>query len=156
MRITTRKATSDDLADLLQLVCELAHYEKAPDEVWATLEDYEAGFTNNDFESIVATDENGTIQGAVIYYLTWSTWKGRMLYLEDFIVKQSARQQGIGAILFEDFLKRAKELGCRLVKWQVLDWNEPAIKFYEKAGATIEKEWWNGKIIFERKSNQEL
>lgn len=152
MQITTRNATSEDLGDLLQLVCELAQYEKAPDEVWATLEDYERGFTNSDFESIVATDADGTILGAVIFYLTWSTWKGRMLYLEDFIVKKAARKQGIGAILFRAFLQRAKELDCRLVKWQVLDWNEPAIKFYKKMGATIEKEWWNGKIIFERGS----
>lgn len=152
MQITIRKATSKDLDDLLQLVRELAHFEKAPDEVWATLEDYERGFTNNDFESIVATDTDGTVLGTVIFYLTWSTWKGRMLYLEDFIVKREARHQGIGAILFDAFLKRAKELECRLVKWQVLDWNEPAIRFYEKMGATIEKEWWNGKIIFERKS----
>ncbi len=152
MQINTRKATLSDLPDLIQLVRELAHYEKAPDEVWATLEDYERGFANKDFESIVATNDEGAIMGAAIFYLTWSTWKGRMLYLEDFIVKQEVRQGGIGSLLFQAFLRRAEELECRLVKWQVLDWNEPAIKFYEKVGATIEKEWWNGKIIFERET----
>ena len=71
-----------------------------------------------------------------------------MLYLEDFIVDESQRNLGIGKSLFDAYISRARELGCALAKWQVLDWNEGAIRFYQRNGATIEKEWWNGKIIF--------
>ncbi len=80
--------------------------------------------------------------------MTFSTWKGKMLYLEDFVVKEAFRKKGVGQVLWNKYIDIAKEKDCALVKWQVLDWNEPAVKFYEKNGATIEKEWWNGKIIF--------
>jgi len=83
-----------------------------------------------------------------LYYMTYSTWKGRMLYLEDFVVQEAFRKAGIGQQLFDGFLQEANNKGCKLVKWQVLDWNVPAIKFYEKNKAIIEKEWWNGKILF--------
>ncbi|MEL6275632.1 MAG: GNAT family N-acetyltransferase, partial [Bacteroidota bacterium] len=82
------------------------------------------------------------------YYMTYSTRKGRMLYLEDFVVRHSERGKGIGQQLFQVFLDEAHRRECRMVKWQVLDWNTPAIKFYELQGATIESNWYNGKIIF--------
>jgi len=84
-----------------------------------------------------------------LYYMTFSTWKGKMLYLEDFVIKKGFRRLGIGQLLFDAFLETAREKGCKLTKWQVLDWNETALKFYEKNNAIIEKDWWNGKIIFQ-------
>jgi GNAT superfamily N-acetyltransferase len=129
------------------LVRELAVYEKAEHEFIATLEDYQNDFKEGIFEVLLAEIE-GEVVGMCLYYMTYSTWKGKMLYLEDFVVKQTYRQAGVGQQLFDAFIQEARAKGCRLTKWQVLDWNEPAIKFYEKNNAVIEKEWWNGKIIF--------
>ncbi len=147
MNITIRPATPDDISGIYALVKELAEYEHAAHEVTATEELYHQCLEDGTFMCIVA-DIDGQIVGICIYYMTFSTWKGKMLYLEDFVVRQSHRQHGIGQLLFDSYLATAKSQGCALAKWQVLDWNEPAIKFYEKNGAIIEKEWWNGKIIF--------
>jgi GNAT superfamily N-acetyltransferase len=146
MKITLRKATKQDLNAVLDLVNELAIYEKAPQEVTVTLADYEADFDNKVFDIILAEQES-QIVGIAFYYMAYSTWKGKMLFLEDFVVKEKLRGQGIGKLLFKAFLEEAKNLGTSLVKWQVLDWNEPAINFYEKYNSTIEKEWYNGKIL---------
>ena len=146
MKTTLRKATKQDLQATLNLVKELALYEKAPQEVTVTLADYETDFENNTFDIILAEQEN-EIVGIAFYYMAYSTWKGKMLYLEDFVVKEELRGQGIGKLLFKAFLEEAKNLGASLAKWQVLDWNEPAINFYEKYNSTIEKEWYNGKIL---------
>ncbi len=147
MSVIIRKAQKKDLPFIHELVRELAIYEKAEEEFIASLEEYEKDFEEGVFESIVAEAE-GQIAGMVLYYMTYSTWKGRMLYLEDFVVGEKFRRRGIGQQLFDAFLEAAKTEGCRLVKWQVLDWNQPAIDFYEKNNATIEKEWWNGKLFF--------
>ena len=93
--------------------------------------------------------QRGQVAGMALYYLTFSTWKGRMLYLEDFVVRQQWRGNGLGQALFDAFLARARELDCRLVKWQVLDWNVDAIRFYERQQALIEREWYNGKLFLE-------
>ncbi len=146
MKTIIRKATKTDLKQVLDLVKELALYEKAPQEVTVTIEDYEIDFNNNVFDVIVA-EQDKHIVGIAFYHMTYSTWKGKMLYLEDFVVKEELRGQGIGKLLFEAFLKEAHNLNVNLTKWQVLDWNEPAINFYKKYNATIEKEWFNGKII---------
>jgi len=146
MKTTLRKAKKQDLQATLDLVKELALYEKAPQEVTVTLADYEADFENNTFDVILAEQEN-EIAGIAFYYMAYSTWKGKMLYLEDFVVKEELRGQGIGKLLFKAFLEEAQNLGASLAKWQVLDWNEPAINFYEKYNSTIEKEWYNGKIL---------
>ena len=147
MNITIRKATEADLSDIYQLVVSLAIYEKAAHEVTATIEDYQTDFKAGIFQSIVA-ELDGKIVGMVLFYMNYSTWKGRMLYLEDFVVYEAYRQHGIGQLLWDALKEEAKNQGSRLLKWQVLDWNEPAIKFYEKNKATIEKEWRNGKIFF--------
>lgn len=144
--ITIRQAKESDLGAILELVKELALYENAPEEVTATLEDYRKNFRKGVFEALVA-ERNGTVAGMALYFLTWSTWRGRMLYLDDFVVKDTERQQGIGQLLFDALVQKGKDLDCFLLKWQVLDWNEPALKFYEKNDAIIEKEWWNGKIF---------
>ncbi len=141
-----RKATLEDLPAIHGLVRELAIYEKAEEEFTATLSDYESDFKENIFEALVAEKED-RIVGMALYYMTYSTWKGKMLYLEDFVVNEALRRIGIGQQLFDAVLNEAKTKGCRLLKWQVLDWNEPAIGFYEKNKATIEKGWYNGKIF---------
>lgn len=80
--------------------------------------------------------------------MAWSTWKGKMLYLEDFVVKENVRGHGVGKLLFDALIAEAKRLDCVMMKWQVLDWNIPAIRFYEKYDTVFDKEWWNGKIYF--------
>lgn len=147
MKINIRPATVLDIPAIHDLVRDLAIYEHAEKELTATVEDYLKDFEAKYFEVLVA-EMNTEIVGMTLYYKTYSTWKGRMLYLEDFVVKESHRKMGIGQMLFDGFLNEAKSLDCRLVKWQVLDWNQPAISFYEKNKATIEKGWWNGKIFF--------
>ncbi len=144
---TIRTATASDLPAIYDLVTELAIYEKEPDAVTATLEDYQRDFAEGVFESQVA-ELDGVVIGMTLYYLTYSTWRGKMLYLEDFVVSQTHRRTGAGELLFNRVLEVAKEKNCRLLKWQVLDWNKPALDFYAKHNATIEKDWWNGKIIF--------
>ncbi|MCB9301482.1 MAG: GNAT family N-acetyltransferase [Lewinellaceae bacterium] len=146
--ILIRLGTKEDLPDVHKLVYELAVYEKAPEELVATVEDYHRDFEAGIFETLVA-EAGGDIIGMALYYMTYSTWKGRMLYLEDFVVQEPHRRRGIGRQLFEAFLNRAREKECRLAKWQVLDWNEPALDFYRKFDAAIETNWWNGKIFFE-------
>jgi GNAT superfamily N-acetyltransferase len=146
MKTILRKATKQDLQGTLDLVNELALYEKAPQEVTVTLADYETDFDNNVFDILIAEQEN-QIVGIAFYYMAYSTWKGKMLYLEDFVVKEELRGHGIGKLLFKAYIEEAKKLNVSLAKWQVLDWNEPAINFYEKYNSTIEKEWFNGKIL---------
>ncbi len=142
-----RKATRSDLEGIYQLVIELAIYEEEPDAVKSTIEDYIKAFDENLISAHVAED-NGNIVGMALYYMTFSTWRGHMLYLEDFYVSQKYRSSGIGQQLFDAYINEAKSRGCKMVKWEVLDWNTKAIKFYERNGATIEKQWWDGKIIF--------
>lgn len=144
--ITIREAQTADLEAIHSLVRELAVYEKAEHEFVATLEDYENDFAAGVFSCHVATVDD-KVAGMALYYMSYSTWKGKMLYLEDFVVSEPYRRLGLGQRLFDAFLEEAKKRECRLVKWQVLDWNEPALRFYRRNNAVIEKEWWNGKIF---------
>ncbi len=146
--MTIRLAEKADLPAIYALVKELALYEKAPESVTATLIDYEKDFDDKIFESIVA-EINGEIVGMALYYMAYSTWRGRMLYLEDFVVKESVRKAGIGKLLFDRVLEIAREKKAILLKWQVLDWNEPALNFYKKYDAIIEDEWLNGKLFLD-------
>lgn len=147
MEIKIRMATIADMEAVHQLVNELAIYEKEPEAFVAPLSAYQEDFINGIFEVQVA-ETAGKIIGMVFYYMAYSTWKGRMLYLEDFVVAQEWRGKGVGQLLFDRFLQTAREKKCAMVKWQVLDWNIKAINFYEKNGATIEDGWYNVKIIF--------
>ncbi|MDF1694738.1 MAG: GNAT family N-acetyltransferase [Saprospiraceae bacterium] len=142
-----RKATKNDLQGIYQLVKELAIFEEEADAVKSTISDYEKAFDEKLISAHVA-DLDGVIVGMALYYMTFSTWKGHMLYLEDFYVSTRHRSKGLGQQLFDAFVNEAKERGCKMVKWEVLDWNKEAIKFYERNGAIIEKQWWDGKIIF--------
>lgn len=145
--IKIRTASIDDIPSIFSLVKELAVYEKAEHEVYVDEDYYRQAFNDGIFDALVATDKDDVL-GICIYYTTFSTWKGKMLYLEDFVVREAYRKKGIGQLLYDKLVAFAKTDGFRLMKWQVLDWNEPAIKFYEKNEATIEKEWWNCKVIF--------
>ena len=147
-KVSLRKAIINDMPAIRELVYELAVYEKAASEFVASLEDYNKNFEEGIFQAILAEVE-GKIVGMVLYYPAYSTWKGKMMYLEDFVVLEEYRRYGVGSQLFDAFIEDAKIQGCKMVKWQVLDWNEPALAFYRKKHATIEKEWWNGKLIFD-------
>ena len=128
------------------LMYELAVYEKAPEAVATTVAEYRADFKAGLFESHVA-ELDGQVMGMSLFYMTYSSWKGKMLYLDDFVVTELHRRSGAGQLLFDAFLEEGRRRGCRLVKWQVLDWNEPALRFYAKNEAIIETEWWNGKMF---------
>jgi GNAT superfamily N-acetyltransferase len=149
MNISIRPAVAADLPSIHHLVRELAIYEHAEEQFIATIKEYERDFADGIFKALVA-DVDGRVAGMALYYMAYSTWKGRMLFLEDFVVEPDSRRYGLGQLLFDAFLDEGRKAGCRLVKWQVLDWNEPALRFYEKNSATIEKEWWNGKIFLEK------
>ncbi len=143
--ITIRRGDINDLDAIYDLVVDLAIYEREPSAVTATREDYRRDFEAGIFHTLIIQLDDDII-GMALYYHTYSTWKGRMLFLEDFIIKEAYRRKGLGGQLFTAFLEEAKRLDCVLTKWQVLDWNKPAIQFYEKVGAELEKNWWNGKI----------
>jgi len=147
MLVNIRTAQRKDMPAVFGLVRDLAIYEKALHELKMTIEDYYKHFDEKVFQCMVAEHE-GQVIGTCIYYMTFSTWKGRMMYLEDFVVHPEHRGQGAGQQLWDAYIAEAKEQDCNLVKWQVLDWNTPAVRFYERNKAIIEKEWWNGKIIF--------
>ena len=147
MDLAIRKARAEDLAAIHTLVCELAAYERGLEHVSTTPETYLRDYRDRAFDAFVA-EKNGEIIGMALYYLAFSTWRGRMLYLEDFIVKESERGSGIGAKLFDAFIDEAKKQKVALVKWQVLKWNEPGLNFYRKYDCVFDDEWVDGKIYF--------
>lgn len=142
-----KKIEKTDIPQLLQLIKELADYEKAPNEVTNTEDKILLdGFGENPiFGGYIATVENKAV-GMAIYYYRYSTWKGRVLYLEDLYIQPQYRRLGIGEAFFDELIQHAKNTKCQRITWQVLDWNTPAIQFYEKLGAKIDKGWWNGYI----------
>ena len=152
MNITLRPAQKKDCPRLLELIRELAIYEKAPQEVTVTIEHFEeSGFGSNPvWWGTVAVGENEgieTILGFTIYYIRYSTWKGQRMYLEDFIVTEQARGKGIGKLLFDALIEEAKEKKFCGIVWQVLEWNEPAIKFYNKYNPVFDAEWVNCSVV---------
>jgi GNAT superfamily N-acetyltransferase len=148
MSIHIRKATAKDCPRMLELIRELAVFEKAPDAVTVTLEHFvDNGFGKNPvWKALVAVEgdmDEEKILGISLYYMRYSTWKGLMLYLEDLIVTAEYRGKGIGKLLFDQTVQEARDLNVCGVMWQVLDWNEPAISFYKKYGSDISSEWLN-------------
>jgi GNAT superfamily N-acetyltransferase len=147
MSIIIRRAVKEDCSRLLELVKELAVYEKAPDEVTVTPEHFtESGFGDKPVWWAFAAEENGFILGFALYYIRYSTWKGQAMYLEDIIVTESSRGKGIGKLLMDQLVIEAKEKGFKRIVWQVLEWNEPAINFYKKYNAEFDAEWVNCSI----------
>ncbi|TPG65505.1 GNAT family N-acetyltransferase [Hymenobacter nivis] len=143
-----RRGTAADLPQVLALIQELAVYEKAPDAVTNTLAAMQRdGFGPQPiFGFFVLENIEQQLIGLALYYTAYSTWKGRMLYLEDLVVTEAARRGGLGRLLFDAVVAEARATGAHRMKWQVLDWNEPAIGFYRKLGAQIETEWLNGNL----------
>jgi GNAT superfamily N-acetyltransferase len=154
MDVNIRFAVKEDCVRLLELIHELAVYEKAPEEVTVTLQEFEqAGFGQSPVWKAFVAENNGTIVGFALYYTRYSTWKGCRLYLEDFIVTENQRGNGIGKRLFDSVVNEAKEKGYNGMVWQVLDWNEPAINFYNKYNATLESGWLNASFSKEQINN---
>ncbi|MBN8859395.1 MAG: GNAT family N-acetyltransferase [Sphingobacteriales bacterium] len=144
MTIQIRKAVKEDCERLMELVNELALYEKAPQEVTVTLEHFiESGFSEKPVWWALVAEAGGIIAGFALYYIRYSTWKGQTMYLEDILVTKAMRGKGIGGLLLEKLFEEARERGFRRVCWQVLDWNEPAISFYKKYNAAFDGEWIN-------------
>lgn len=149
--IHLRVAVKEDCVRLLELVNELAIYEKAPQEVTVTVEEFkEAGFGKRPVWKAYVAEADGLIVGFALYYIRFSTWKGCRMYLEDFIVTEPMRGRGIGKLLFDQLIIEAKEMGFAGMVWQVLDWNEPALNFYAKYNAAIEAGWLNASLSKEQ------
>ena len=133
-----------DLPQVLELIKELATYEKAPHEVINTVALMEQdGFGATPIYGLFVAENEKGIVGISLYYWRYSTWKGKRLYLEDIIVTEKERGSGIGKLLFDRTMQKAVEENCSGMMWQVLEWNEPAINFYKKYGAKLDNEWTN-------------
>lgn len=147
MDFNIRFATAEDCPRLLELINELAIYERAPEEVTVNLDHFvDAGFSKNPVWKAYVAEVNSTIVGFALYYTRYSTWKGCRLYLEDFIVTEEFRGKGLGKVLFEKVIEEAKNGNYTGMVWQVLDWNEPAINFYNKYKAHLESGWLNAAL----------
>jgi GNAT superfamily N-acetyltransferase len=147
---TIRPAFAEDAAAIMQLVRDLAEYEKAPHEVLVNENDLlREGFGTDPVFTVHVAEVANEVVGMALFYTGYSTWKGRMVYLEDLVVKQEHRNNGIGKLLLESVFEYAKYTGAALVKWQVLDWNEPAIKFYKQYPVSFDGGWLNCRIMTE-------
>jgi GNAT superfamily N-acetyltransferase len=152
--INIREAKKDDCVRLLELVNELALFERAPQEVTVTLEEFEdAGFGKRPVWKAFVAEADGLIIGFGLYYVRYSTWKGCRMYLEDLIITEPMRGRGFGKLLFDRLVREAQEMNYNGMTWQVLDWNEPAINFYGKYGANIEAGWLNASLSREQIHN---
>lgn len=144
-----REAEAKDCPRLLELIQELAEYEREPDAVTVTLEHFiDSGFGAKPVWWAIVAEIDGIVVGFALYYIRYSTWKGQRMYLEDLLVTEEWRGKGIGKALLDRLIEIAKEKGFNGILWQVLDWNEPAIKFYERYNASFDGEWINVSIDF--------
>lgn len=142
-----RKGTITDVNEMLRLITELAIFEREPSAVVISTDDLKRdGFGENPlFYTFIAEIDN-QIVGMALYYNRYSTWKGKTIHLEDLIVSESARGKGVGMALYKEIIKEGKAQNVRRIEWNVLDWNKPAIDFYEKTGAIVLKDWCNVQI----------
>ncbi|HEY5371216.1 MAG TPA: GNAT family N-acetyltransferase [Hanamia sp.] len=155
MEIKIRKAVKEDCQSMMQLIHELAVYEKAPGEVTVKFDHFvESGFGENPvWWAFVAETEHKVI-GFALYYIRYSTWKGQRMYLEDILVNEPWRGKGIGKLLFDELINEAKEKNLCGMVWQVLEWNDPAINFYKKyEGVSFDNEWVNCSLEIKNKKN---
>ena len=137
-----RKATKNDMPSVLELIQELATFEKEPDAVVVTVDDLvRDGFSENPLFQCFVAEVDGEIIGMALYYYRYSTWKGKTIHLEDLIVKENKRGTGAGFSLYKEIIKQGKAENVRRIEWNVLDWNTPAIDFYEKSGAKVLDDW---------------
>ena len=149
--IQIRRATADDMPAVHSLIRELAVYEKAEDSVFTNPQMLAEDAFQSDrewFFCYVAVHKQEGVVGIALSYYAYSTWRGKMVYLDDLVIRENWRRQGIGKLLVERTIAHAKEAGANMIKWQVLDWNEPAIRMYEKMGVTFDGEWIDCKVYF--------
>lgn len=144
---TIRRGLREDLPAVLGLIRELALFEKAPEQVTNNLADMEKdGFGPEAVFGFHVAELEGTIVGVALYFFKYSTWKGKGLYLDDLVVTEKHRGKGIGTALFDAYMRVAVDAGVKQAHWQVLDWNEPAIRMYRKLHASIDGSWLNCKL----------
>jgi len=137
-----RKGAIEDMSAVLELIKELATFEKEPNAVVVNVTDLERdGFGESPLFYTFIAEQNNEIVGMALYYYRYSTWKGRTIHLEDLIVKEKMRGSGLGFELYSAVIAQGKSDGVRRIEWNVLDWNTPAIEFYEKSGAKVLKDW---------------
>lgn len=149
--INIRKGTEADLEQVLNLVKELAIYEKAPDEVEVTVaEMHNWGFGKDKLFEFFVAEHQHKIVGIALYYYKYSTWKGKCLFLEDIIITENYRRFGLGSKLFNEVTLVAKQQQVRRMEWQVLEWNRSALDFYKKYNAHLDAEWINGKLTYKQ------
>lgn len=147
--VQIRKGKIEDVPQVFDLILELAEYENGSDQVINSVEQMKKdGFGDNPIYGLLVAEEDDAILGSAIYYYRYSTWKGKRMYLEDLIVTESQRGQGIGQLLFDEVLEIGRKTECSGMMWQVLDWNEPAINFYKKYETHFDGEWINCNIDF--------
>ncbi len=143
--ITIRRAQAADCPRMMELIHELAVYERAPEQVIVSHEHFvESGFGTNPVWWAFVAEEEGVVLGFALYYIRYSTWKGQRMYLEDILVTEAARGRGLGSLLMNALIAEAKERKFTGITWQVLDWNEPAMNFYRKFDTKFDPEWVNG------------
>ena len=145
----------EDCPRLMELVYELAEFEKAPQEVTVDPAHFaESGFGNNPvwwaLVAEVPSGNNGAkeVVAFALYYIRYSTWKGQRMYLEDIIVTRAWRGRGIGSLLLDRLVEEARAKKFTGMMWQVLDWNEPAIQFYKKYNVQFDAGWVNCNVDF--------
>lgn len=147
MEITIRKGEKKDIPAVLSLIRELAVYEKAPHEVTNTEADMERdGFGDQPVFRLMVAETDSQVVGMAIYFIKYSTWKGKGVYLDDIVVREPFRGKGIGAMLMDEVIRDSHRVGAKQLHWQVLDWNEPAIRFYRRYRASFDSEWINCKL----------
>ncbi|WP_372752865.1 N-acetyltransferase family protein [Mariniflexile sp.] len=142
MNFTIRKAKKEDMPRVLALINQLAHYENEPDAVIVTVEDLEKdGFGEHPAFVCFVAEVNNKVEGIALVFHRYSTWKGKILHLEDLVVSDTMRGLGLGTALLDEVVKYGSQLGVKRINWEVLDWNKPAINLYEKKGANVLREW---------------
>lgn len=142
MNFSVREANKNDMPNALTLIKELAHFEKESNAVEVTVSDLQKdGFGNNPKFKCFVAETNDEIVGIALVYMRYSTWKGKVLHLEDLIVSESMRGSGLGTALLDEVVKYGTSMNVKRISWEVLDWNEPAIEFYEKKGADVKRDW---------------
>ena len=142
MEVSIRKAEKKDMISVLALIRELAIFEKEENQVMNTVEDLERdAFDENSLFHVILAENQGEIAGMVFYYYGYSTWKGKMLYIDDIVVTEKFRRTGVGQALFDYMREEAKTEDAKQIRFHVLNWNAPAIKFYEKNGVSLDDEW---------------
>jgi GNAT superfamily N-acetyltransferase len=141
-----RPATDQDFTDILSLIKELALFEKAAEKVTNTVAQMKA--EQDFFKALVAETDSGEIIGFALYYFVYYTWVGKSLYLDDLYVKEAYRGHKISSALLDQVIQFGKDNNCKRIRWQVLNWNKPAIEFYKKLGANLDDEWLNCDLEF--------